>query len=84
MSSIIRFATPDDAAAVREIYAPFCAADSPVSFEIVAPTVAEMRNRIMRTLERFPYLVCEREDTIAGYVYAGPHRGARHTNGQPR
>lgn len=74
MPAKIRFATPDDAAAVREIYAPFCAEDSPVSFEIVAPTVAEMRDRIARTLERFPYLVCEREGAIAGFVYAGPHR----------
>ena len=74
MPANIRFATPNDATAVREIYAPFCAEDSPVSFEIVAPTVAEMQNRIARTLERFPWLVCEREGAIAGFVYAGPHR----------
>jgi phosphinothricin acetyltransferase len=73
MSSLIRFAAPDDAAAVREIYAPFCAADSAVSFEIAPPSVEEMRNRIVRTLERFPYLVCERDGALAGYVYAGPH-----------
>jgi phosphinothricin acetyltransferase len=74
MGSIIRFATPDDAQSVREIYAPYCALDSAVSFEIVAPSVDEMRGRISRTLERFPWLVCQRGDLVAGYVYAGPHR----------
>jgi L-amino acid N-acyltransferase YncA len=74
MPPIIRIAATDDAAGIAEIYSPFCAADSPVSFEIIPPTVAEMRQRICKTLERFPWLVCEREGAIAGYVYAGPHR----------
>jgi phosphinothricin acetyltransferase len=74
MPPIVRFAAPDDAAGIAEIYSPFCAADSAVSFEIIPPTVTEMRQRICKTLERFPWLVCERENVIAGYVYAGPHR----------
>jgi phosphinothricin acetyltransferase len=74
MGSIIRFATPEDAQGAREIYAPYCSLDSAVSFEIVPPSVDEMRGRISRTLERFPWLVCQRGDLICGYVYAGPHR----------
>jgi L-amino acid N-acyltransferase YncA len=74
MAALIRFAATDDAEAVRDIYAPFCGVGSAVSFETVAPSVDEMRSRIVRTLEQFPYLVCERGDALAGYVYAGPYR----------
>jgi L-amino acid N-acyltransferase YncA len=70
---IIRLATEDDAAQVRAIYAPFCATDSHVSFEYEPPTVEEMGRRIARTLERFPWLVCEDLGVVAGYVYAGTH-----------
>ena len=75
----IRLATEDDAGQVRGIYAPFCAGDSHVSFELVAPTVGEMAGRIARTLERYPWLVLvDDEGFIQGYVYAGAHsdRGA--------
>lgn len=73
MTGRIRMATGQDAAQVQAIYAPFCAEDSPVSFEIVAPPTVEIRGRIERTLERFPWLVYERGDEILGYAYAGPH-----------
>jgi phosphinothricin acetyltransferase len=73
VAAIIRFAAPDDAQAVRAIYAPYCG-DSPVSFEIVPPSVDEMRGRISRTMERFPWLLCQRGDVVAGYVYATGHR----------
>ncbi len=69
----IRLATEADAAQIQAIYAPFCAADSAVSFEIVAPDVAEMSRRIARTLERYPWLVCDHGGEILGYAYAGPH-----------
>ena len=73
MTPRIRMATGQDAEQVQAIYAPFCAEDSPVSFEIVAPSTAEIRGRIERTLERFPWLVCVRGGEIVGYAYAGPH-----------
>ena len=74
MPPTIRLATPDDAPAVRAIYAPFCEATSHVSFEVEAPTVEEMRRRIENTLARHPWLIAEDAGPILGYVYAGPHR----------
>jgi L-amino acid N-acyltransferase YncA len=73
MITRIRFATPADAAAVAEIYGPFCE-DSPITFETVRPTIEEIEHRIGGILERFPWLICENENKVTGYAYAGPHR----------
>jgi phosphinothricin acetyltransferase len=70
---IVRLATDADAAAVQAIYAPFCER-TPVSFETVPPTVDEIRRRIGKTLEQLPWLVCDDGGSVAGYVYASPHR----------
>jgi phosphinothricin acetyltransferase len=69
----IRLAQEADAEPIRGIYAPFCEADSHVSFEVEPPTIAEMARRITRTLERFPWLVCDEGGVVLGYVYAGAH-----------
>ncbi|TYL39824.1 N-acetyltransferase [Natronococcus pandeyae] len=76
MDASIRVATPSDAAAVRDIYAPFCES-SAVTFEETPPTEAEMAERITSTLEEHPWLVCERENGVVGYAYAGPLRKRR-------
>lgn len=62
-----------DAEQCLAIYAPFCLEDSHVSFEIVPPSLEEMRGRIARTLRQNPWLVCEQDGVILGYSYAGPH-----------
>lgn len=69
----IRLATPDDAAAVRAIYAPHVT-DSATSFETEVPSVDEMRRRIEALRPTHPWLVAEDADGVAGYAYAGPHR----------
>ncbi len=70
----IRLADEADAAEILAIYAPFCAADSHVSFEFEPPTIEAMRGRIARTLERFPWIVgLDDSGAVLGYVYAGPH-----------
>ena len=70
----LRLCTPADAAGIAAIYAPFCAADSVVSFEIVPPTAEEMAARITRLTATHPWLVAETEaGAVAGYVYASPH-----------
>lgn len=66
----IRLAEPRDAAVLRRIYAP--AIDTPISFELEAPSVGEMRGRIERTLPHLPWLVAEREGEVVGYAYANP------------
>ncbi|MFU8868715.1 GNAT family N-acetyltransferase [Natronococcus sp.] len=72
----IRVATPEDAPAVREIYAPFCESTA-VTFEETPPTETELAERITSTLEDHPWLVCERADEVVGYAYAGPLRKRR-------
>ena len=73
MNAVIRLATPDDASGVQAIYAPIVR-DTAISFELEPPTVAEMQQRIVKTLEHWPWLVCERRGDILGYVYASQHR----------
>ena len=73
MPTMIRLATPDDAPGVQAIYAPVVR-ETAISFELEPPTVEEIRKRIVKTLERWPWLVCEHNDGILGYVYASEHR----------
>ena len=72
MSGRIRLATPDDSEAIASIYA-YYVANTPISFEVTPPSVDEMRVRIERILQRFPYLVCEMDGRVVGYAYAGRH-----------
>lgn len=73
MQRRLRVATPSDAASIRTIYAPYCES-TPISFEETPPTEAELAGRIERTLERYPWLVCELDGAVVGYAYAGPLR----------
>ncbi len=76
----IRTATPADAEAIAAIYAPIVT-DTAISFELEAPSVAEMRRRIAATLPQLPWLVgvdeggeSEQHARICGHVYASPFR----------
>ncbi|MSU58415.1 MAG: N-acetyltransferase family protein [Pedosphaera sp.] len=73
MKPILRMATERDAAAICDIYAPFCDG-SVTSFEASAPSLEEMQSRIRKITAQFPWLVCEREGEVLGYAYAGAHR----------
>lgn len=66
----VRNATPDDAVALLKIYAPYVEKTA-ITFELVVPSAEEFRSRIVKTQERFPYLVAERGGTIVGYAYVG-------------
>ena len=68
----IRLATERDAEQVAAIYAPNVT-DSIISFELEPPTAHQMRRRIQDTLQRYPWLVCERQGRVLGYAYAGAH-----------
>lgn len=68
----IRLATGRDAGQVAAIYAPNVTGKI-ISFESEPPGADEMRRRIEATLERYPWLVCERRGRVLGYAYAGPH-----------
>lgn len=73
MTAVIRFACETDAEQIAQIYAPYVT-DTPVSFELEPPTSEQMWQRVHDVMERLPWLVCEREGQVMGYVYAGPHR----------
>lgn len=73
MTTVFRVARTEDAPGVLAIYAPFCESTE-VSFEIVAPSEKQMRDRIDKVLQQFPWLVCELDGEVAGYVYATQHR----------
>ncbi|MFC7133829.1 MULTISPECIES: arsinothricin resistance N-acetyltransferase ArsN1 family B [Salinibaculum] len=69
----IRLASPADATACREIYAPYVA-ETTITFESSTPTEREFRERVATTLETYPWLVCEHEGRVVGYAYASRHR----------
>lgn len=73
----LRLATPADAAELLKIYAPFVESEdrnlSDVSFEYVLPSVEEFAGRIKDIAASYPYIVCEREGKLIGYVYAHPY-----------
>ena len=65
----IRVATKQDAKSLVEIYAPYVEKTA-ITFEYTVPTVEEFEKRIERVLEKYPYLVAERDGEIVGYAYA--------------
>lgn len=69
---LIREATLADAAPIQAIYAAIVR-DTVISFDIEPPTVGEMEERMCAVQQRFPWLVCELDSEVAGYVYASPH-----------
>jgi phosphinothricin acetyltransferase len=74
MSISIRPAALSDIPAITRIYA-HAVTHGTASFELEAPTEAEMKKR-METLfaGKFPYIVAELDGAVAGYAYAGPYR----------
>ncbi len=69
---VIRDARPEDAARLVEIYAHYVEKTA-VSFEYDVPTVEEFETRIRKISANYPYLVCEKDGRIVGYVYAGQY-----------
>lgn len=70
----LRPAVPGDAAALLEIYAPYVR-ETAITFEYQVPSPEEFRERIRRTLERWPYLVAEAGGRCLGYAYLGAFVG---------
>ena len=66
----IRNVRTDDAARLVEIYS-YYVEKTAVSFEYETPSVEEFAHRIKRISEKYPYLVCETDNVIVGYAYAG-------------
>ena len=74
MNVSIRPAALSDIPAITRIYA-HAVTHGTASFELEAPTEADMRKRMETLLAgRFPYIVAELDGTVVGYAYAGPYR----------
>lgn len=69
----IRLATPQDAAAICDIYTPYVLTTA-VTFDITPPTVAEMAEKIESILQERPFLVAEEDGQILGFSYASAFR----------
>lgn len=69
----IRFATPNDAAALLAIYQPFIET-SATSFETVVPAVDAFASRIAAITDKYPWLLAELDGEITAYAYASRHR----------
>ena len=69
MARRIRVAMAADAGQIQAIYAPIVR-DTMISFEDEPPTAEEMAGRIAGTLSTHPYLVCEEDGRVLGYIYA--------------
>jgi phosphinothricin acetyltransferase len=69
----IRLAAPEDAAAIAAIYSP-AVTDNSTSFEVVAPDAAEIAKRMATITQRYPWIVCDDNGTVAGYAYGSLHR----------
>lgn len=68
-----RPATPVDATAIHEIYAPYVR-DTAISFETEVPTVTELSARIEKTQQTHAWVVAESDAGIVGYAYASEHK----------
>ena len=71
---LIRDVRPEDAERLVEIYA-YYILDTAVSFEYEVPSISEFTNRIEKISGKYPYLVCEIDGKVVGYVYAGTYSG---------
>ena len=72
----IRMARKEDAKAILSIYAPYIL-NTTITFEYDVPSLDEFEKRIVDTLLFYPYLVCEIDEKIVGYAYAGPFKGRK-------
>lgn len=67
----IRTATLSDAQALLNIYSPYVE-HTAITFEYDVPSVEEFASRIKNTLQKYPYLVAEKNGILLGYAYASP------------
>ena len=73
-NAVIRNAVIADAERILEIYS-YYVEHTAITFEYCVPTLSEFQNRMRNTMEKYPYLVVEKDGIIQGYAYAGSFVG---------
>ncbi|MGN1104877.1 MAG: GNAT family N-acetyltransferase, partial [Candidatus Coproplasma sp.] len=68
---LLRFANNSDYAAMLEIYRPYVE-DTTVSFEYVAPTLAQFSARMEALAGIHSIIVCVDNGSVIGYAYSSP------------
>ena len=71
---IIRDAQLDDAERLLEIYS-YYVENTAITFEYDIPLIEDFRSRMEHTMEKYPYLIIEKNGVIQGYAYAGAFVG---------
>ena len=71
---VIRPVREDDLSATLDIYT-YYTENTAISFDYAAPTMDEWREKMRRTLEKYPYFVAEEDGKILGYTYVSPFKG---------
>lgn len=66
----VRDATLEDAGRLLEIY-DYYVKHTAITFEYETPSLAEFKERMEKTMSRYPYLVIVKDERIEGYAYAG-------------
>lgn len=68
---LLRVTRPGDAAAIQRIYR-YYVEKTAITCEVVAPSVTEIQQRIVKTLQKYPYIVAELDKQVVGFAYVGP------------
>ena len=66
---MIRPANVNDAKQIQKIYA-YYVTDTAITYEYDVPSVEEMKSRLEKIMEKYPYFVVEENGVIKGYAYA--------------
>lgn len=69
----IRIASLQDAREIYQIYEPYIL-NTPITFETEPIPLEAFQERMNKVLNKFPWLVCERDGRIIGYAYASLYR----------
>ena len=73
MQVTIRVATQDDACFVHDVYGHFVY-HSNTTFSTENPDVSAYREKILHTLERYPFYICEADGRPCGFAYGAQIR----------
>ena len=69
---IVRNANVEDTESILKIYE-YYVLNTAISFECAVPSTSEFKERVIKTLEKYPYYVALLNDKIVGYTYAAPY-----------
>ena len=67
---LIRDVNLEDAGRIVEIYRPYVE-NTAITFDYEVPSVDFFEEKISNTLQKYPFLVAEKDGEVLGYAYAG-------------